>query len=147
MSVIDDAKQDAMQVEKSDDESPCASTKDYDELVESYNNLLLEYETLKTKRSPSFWLEALNKPEGTKPLKDFIKEISNELFVSWDRLQRGQLKYSLYQSITTIAFLGAILWVAYTLTVQGSLDSSSTTFLLGTITGHFITYTTKQESK
>lgn len=115
------------------------SKDEYDALINEHNKLIHAYDQLTTKTRRSFWSEALDKPEGTEPLKDFIKEISTEIMNSWDKLQRGQLKYSFYHTLTTTLFLGAILLVAYQLTAKGNLDSGSITFLLGTITGHYIT--------
>ncbi len=109
-----------------------------------------EFESLKYwaeigQKKSTFWSDTLQNPEGTKALKDGVKEVVASALASWSTLERGRLIYSLIRITIVVALLAIIIGIASWLTSLGRLDSSSLIFLLGTITGYLLTFLTKIE--
>lgn len=112
------------------------SKREYDELI---------FCAERSEGQTSFWAEALKNPEGTKALKEGIKDVADSIMTSQARLQKDRLKYSSIRIIVVVLLLGAIIGTASWLTSIGRLDGSGLIFLLGTITGYLLTFLTKIE--
>lgn len=112
--------------------------------VEEYQNLQY-WASQGQKKQSSFWTDALNNPEGTRALKEGVKEVIDSTMGSWAKLQKGDLTYSAVRMLFVVLLLGAIIGVASWLTSTGRLDGSGLIFLLGTITGYLLTFLAKVE--
>lgn len=117
------------------------SLNDYDKL--KHENEKLKADLLQLRRS-SFWITALDKSEGTELIKD-LKEFVQDVLGYYKSEAKGRMQHSIIQTVITTFFLGLVIAAAVYLTSKGYLDGSSTTFLLGTITGYYITYLTRKE--
>ena len=104
-----------------------------------------EYENLcQIAAKPSFWIEALGNPEGTKSVGDFVERIiSTGLTLYGDKIQKWQLIYSGFRILLVVGLLAGIVYVSMILTTSGKLDAGAFTFLVGTITGYVLSYLTK----
>ncbi|KKG09809.1 hypothetical protein [Methanosarcina sp. 2.H.A.1B.4] len=96
----------------------------------------------------SFLKKAIDKPEST----DFLKETVNSIRDYFDsstkykkELREKHASHALWKTIIMTSFFVVILLATVFLTYVGKLDSSLT-FLLGTFTGHYITYVSKRDS-
>lgn len=117
---------------------------DQNEDLSHENEILVEeLEQLKSKDN-SFWMAALEKSDGTElfnSMREFVQDWLNHEKSN----AKNKMLHSFSQTVITTFFLGLILIAALYLTTQGFLDGSSTTFLIGTITGYYITYLTRRE--
>jgi hypothetical protein len=121
----------------------------YDYFIELTDNLTDENEKLRQeiqqlRSNKSFWMAALEKSDGTELFKSF-REFLQDYLNFEGRSSRNRVMHSISQTLITSVFLGLILAAALYLTTKGFLDGSSTTFLIGTITGYYITYLTRRE--
>lgn len=120
----------------------------YDELKAENQKLkkaLQSLSTVKNNDANSFWLAALDKSEGTELIND-LRSLCKDLLEYSKSSTKSQMLHSFYQTAMTTLFLGIIIGAALYLTTRGFLDGSSTTFLIGTITGYYITYLTRREA-
>jgi hypothetical protein len=94
----------------------------------------------------SFFTEALKNPEGTIALKEFFQGIlETGLTLYGEKIQKGQIWYSVFRVTLVVIFLGMIVVVASWLTSIGKLDAGAFTFLMGTIIGYILAFLTKIE--
>jgi hypothetical protein len=122
----------------------------YEYFIELTDNLTEENEKLRheiqfLKSNKSFWMAALEKSDGTELFKSF-REFLQDYLNYEGKSSKNKVMHSISQTLITTLFLGLILTAALYLTTKGFLDGSSTTFLIGTITGYYITYLTRREN-
>ncbi|HII01700.1 TPA: hypothetical protein HA351_08660 [Methanosarcinaceae archaeon] len=95
----------------------------------------------------SFLKKAIDKPESTDFLKETvtsIKDYFDSSAKSRKELHEKHSSHALWKTIIMTSFFVVILLATVFLTYVGKLDSSLT-FLLGTFTGHYITYVSKRD--
>lgn len=137
----------------------------YEELLQEYERLFEEFEKsrnncgmlekknlelqLQTDQSfVSFLKKAIDKPESTDFLKETvisIKDYFDSSAKSKKELHEKHSSHALWKTVIMTSFFVIILLATVFLTYVGKLDSSLT-FLLGTFTGHYITYISKRDS-
>jgi hypothetical protein len=106
-----------------------------------------EYERLcELAANPSFWIESLKNPTGTKGVQEFVQGIvQTGLTIYGDKILKKQLIDSTIRTVAVVLLLGAIVWIAMELTQSGKLDAGAFTFLIGTIVGYAFSYLTRTE--
>jgi len=119
--------------ENADEEIISIPRSEYDRLCESAAN-------------PSFWVEALKNPIGTKGVQDFVQTILQTGLSNYgDKILKRQLINSAIRTVAVVLLLGGVVWISYTLTQSGKLDAGAFTFLIGTIVGYAFSYLTRTE--